>query len=311
MGPEGAIHKELESTSSLGGSYSILDRNKQQGCRPWDGATGAQKTNATRWHGLPLTATRSTPAHQSCQRNQLACGSIGNKEAVRPAKLVSCCLPGLQPTDKALNVGLSLSGHTSHGYGSKLSHQGTAGFGPCFHLPWLHLGYLFLTHSHMANHLLTWTEHAWIANQNRFWPHLWPVTEEVVRDPRQFPVALNVTFVARDFFTGDVRGKLGTLLDTRSCSARDIFERVSGFARMQVFSGTASDTRHLRKTSAQISLCHQNPTQLKHRKMKHKHSDLDQVSRSASGPGTRHGLWAKLLGLNMVLNRPLDVWTLH
>ena len=33
-----------------------------------------------------------------------------------------------------------------HGYGSKLNHQGTTGFGPCFHLPGFHLGYLFLTH---------------------------------------------------------------------------------------------------------------------------------------------------------------------
>ena len=31
------------------------------------------------------------------------------------------------------------------GYGSKLSHQGTTGFGPCFHLPGFHLGYLSLT----------------------------------------------------------------------------------------------------------------------------------------------------------------------
>ena len=31
----------------------------------------------------------------------------------------------------------------------KLNHQGTTGFSPCFHLPGFHLGYLFLTHSHM------------------------------------------------------------------------------------------------------------------------------------------------------------------
>ena len=37
-----------------------------------------------------------------------------------------------------------------HGYGSKSNHQGTAGFGPCFHLLGLHLGYLFLTHSHIS-----------------------------------------------------------------------------------------------------------------------------------------------------------------
>ena len=35
------------------------------------------------------------------------------------------------------------------GYGSKLRHQ-TAGFSPCFHLPGFHLGYLFLTHSHLC-----------------------------------------------------------------------------------------------------------------------------------------------------------------
>ena len=33
------------------------------------------------------------------------------------------------------------------GYGSKLSQ--TAGFGPCFHLPGFHRGYLFLTHSQL------------------------------------------------------------------------------------------------------------------------------------------------------------------
>ena len=31
--------------------------------------------------------------------------------------------------------------------GAKLSHQVIAGVGPCFRLPRLHLGYLFLTHS--------------------------------------------------------------------------------------------------------------------------------------------------------------------
>ena len=38
----------------------------------------------------------------------------------------------------------------SHGYGSKLNHQGTAGFGPCFHVPGFHFGHLFLTHSHIV-----------------------------------------------------------------------------------------------------------------------------------------------------------------
>ena len=36
-----------------------------------------------------------------------------------------------------------------YGYGSKLNHPATAGFSPWFHLPGLHLGYLFLSHSHM------------------------------------------------------------------------------------------------------------------------------------------------------------------
>ena len=39
------------------------------------------------------------------------------------------------------------------GYGSKLNHQGTAGFCPCFHLPGFHLRYLFLTHSHVFEHI--------------------------------------------------------------------------------------------------------------------------------------------------------------
>ena len=36
-----------------------------------------------------------------------------------------------------------------YGYGSKESHQETAGFSPSFHLPGFHLGYIFLTHSHI------------------------------------------------------------------------------------------------------------------------------------------------------------------
>ena len=39
----------------------------------------------------------------------------------------------------------------SHGCGSKLSQEGTAGFSLWFHLPGFHFGYLFLTHSHMAS----------------------------------------------------------------------------------------------------------------------------------------------------------------
>ena len=38
-----------------------------------------------------------------------------------------------------------------YGYGSKLTHHGTAGFGPWFHLLGFHLGYLFLTHSHISS----------------------------------------------------------------------------------------------------------------------------------------------------------------
>ena len=47
--------------------------------------------------------------------------------------------------------------NASNGYGSKLYHQGTAGFTPCFHLLGLLFGYLFLTHTQMAEkrrHLL-------------------------------------------------------------------------------------------------------------------------------------------------------------
>ena len=36
---------------------------------------------------------------------------------------------------------------SSSGYGSKLSQQGTAGFGPCSCLPGFHCGYIFSTHS--------------------------------------------------------------------------------------------------------------------------------------------------------------------
>ena len=39
---------------------------------------------------------------------------------------------------------------TGNGYESTLNHQGTAGFGPFFHLPGFYFGYLFLTHTQMA-----------------------------------------------------------------------------------------------------------------------------------------------------------------
>ena len=46
--------------------------------------------------------------------------------------------------------------HFISGHGSTLHHQGTAGFGPCFHLPGQPIfGYICLTHSHMGEHLLT------------------------------------------------------------------------------------------------------------------------------------------------------------
>ena len=41
------------------------------------------------------------------------------------------------------------AGHPDEFYGSKLSHQGTAGFGPCYCLAGFHFGCLFLTHSHL------------------------------------------------------------------------------------------------------------------------------------------------------------------
>ena len=42
------------------------------------------------------------------------------------------------------------------GMGQNKSHQGTAGFGPCLHLPGFHFGYLFLTHSQMMMPLRPW-----------------------------------------------------------------------------------------------------------------------------------------------------------
>ena len=44
--------------------------------------------------------------------------------------------------------GLTLS-KSRYGYGSKLNDQGTTGFSLWFHLLGLHVGYLFLIHSHM------------------------------------------------------------------------------------------------------------------------------------------------------------------
>ena len=41
-------------------------------------------------------------------------------------------------------------GRSRNGYGSKLNHQGTADFSPCFHLPGFHFGYLCLTHSQIT-----------------------------------------------------------------------------------------------------------------------------------------------------------------
>ena len=44
-----------------------------------------------------------------------------------------------------------------NGCGSKLDHQGTAGFSPCFHLPGFHFGCLFLTHPQMGmSNLFGW-----------------------------------------------------------------------------------------------------------------------------------------------------------
>ena len=44
-----------------------------------------------------------------------------------------------------------LSSKPHMGMGQKLSHQGTAGFSPCFHLPWFLCGYLFLAQPHVAH----------------------------------------------------------------------------------------------------------------------------------------------------------------
>ena len=43
------------------------------------------------------------------------------------------------------------------GCGSKFTRRGYAGFGPCFHLPGFHFGTGFLSHSHLAEDLWTWT----------------------------------------------------------------------------------------------------------------------------------------------------------
>ena len=68
------------------------------------------------------------------------------------------------------------------GHGSKLNHQGTAGFGPCFHLLGFNLGYLFLTHSHVAlasqnawEVVVTWK---WVEESR--WPSLQAAKERVV-----------------------------------------------------------------------------------------------------------------------------------
>ena len=50
--------------------------------------------------------------------------------------------PHLSPSQSPSGLGPS-------GYGSKLNHQGIAGFGPCTHLPGCHFGYPFLTHTHL------------------------------------------------------------------------------------------------------------------------------------------------------------------
>ena len=67
-------------------------------------------------------------------------------EAAQPARDEIHRFP---PGDKPNNLSTQLTQKLPCGYGSKLNHQGTAGFSPCFHLPG-YFGHLFLTHGHVA-----------------------------------------------------------------------------------------------------------------------------------------------------------------
>ena len=56
-----------------------------------------------------------------------------------------------------------------HGHGSKLNHQETAGFSPCFHVPGFHFGAtLFLTHSHISGGSCTPPSRSWRSR----WGHM-------------------------------------------------------------------------------------------------------------------------------------------
>ena len=61
-----------------------------------------------------------------------------------------------------------------HGYGSKLNHQGTAGFSCWFHLPGLHFGVtLFLTHSRIQKMKKEREQKSWIfKNDHIYMIHL-------------------------------------------------------------------------------------------------------------------------------------------
>ena len=69
------------------------------------------------------------------------------RTAAGPLARASTTRPLNQETEPTLVT--SQTKATACGYGLKLNHQGTAGFGPCVHLQGFHFGYIFLTHSHV------------------------------------------------------------------------------------------------------------------------------------------------------------------
>ena len=73
-------------------------------------------------------------------------GSLSTQVVAEGVQALKCSKPkGSIQSGQTCNA----AGVASLGCRSKLNHEGTAGFSPCFHLPRFHLGYLFLTHSHL------------------------------------------------------------------------------------------------------------------------------------------------------------------
>ena len=82
----------------------------------------------------PLPHRLSRPSRPAPRNARTTGASPGAPARARAAG----CRPSGNRGERAQRI-------SRNGYGSKLSHQGTAGLGPWFYLPGFHFGYLFLT----------------------------------------------------------------------------------------------------------------------------------------------------------------------